>query len=148
MQNAELLTSTFEVNDGQKVFYRNWKTAGTPKGVIIIVHGFNSHSGYYQWVAEQLTSNNCEVYALDLRGHGNSDGERFYIQAYNDLIGDIDQLVTLAKTTHPGLPMFLLGHSAGGVLAAVYVLEHQEKLNGFICESFAFQVPAPGFVLA
>ena len=54
----------------------------------------------------------------------------------------------IAKSRHPGLPVFLLGHSAGGVVSAVYALENQAELAGFICESFAFQVPAPGFALA
>ena len=49
---------------------------------------------------------------------------------------------------HPGLPVFLLGHSAGGVVACLYALDHQAELAGLICESFAFQVPAPDFALA
>ena len=145
---VEPLTSTFEVNGGLRVFYRNWKTAGNPKAVVVIVPGLNSHSGYYQWAAEQLTASSYEVYAIDMRGRGNSDGDRYYIQDYNDFIGDIDQLVNIAKTAHSNLPVFLLGHSAGGVLSAVYTLEHQDKLKGFICEDFAFQVPAPDFALA
>ena len=56
--------------------------------------------------------------------------------------------VKIAKSRHPGLPVFLLGHSAGGVVSSVYCLENQSELAGFICESFAFQVPAPSFVLA
>ena len=44
--------------------------------------------------------------------------------------------------------MFLLGHSAGGVVACLYALDHQAELAGLICESFAFQVPAPDFALA
>ena len=54
----------------------------------------------------------------------------------------------LAKSREPGLPVFLLGHSAGGVIACIYTLEHQAELAGFICESFAFQVPAPDFAIA
>ena len=54
----------------------------------------------------------------------------------------------IAKARHPGLPVFLLGHSAGGVTSATYALDSQAELAGFICESFAFQVPAPGFALA
>lgn len=142
------VTSTFDTTNGQKIFYRNWKSAFDPKAVVVIVHGFNSHSGYYQWTAEQLTHANFEVYALDLQGRGHSDGERFYIQDYNDLVADIDQLVDIAKAANPSLSLFLLGHSAGGVLSTIYTLDHQDKLKGFICESFAFRVPAPDFVLA
>ena len=56
--------------------------------------------------------------------------------------------MTLAKSREPGLPVFLLGHSAGGVVACTYALERQSELAGLICESFAFKVPAPDFVLA
>jgi acylglycerol lipase len=95
-----------------------------------------------------LTAQNFEVYAIDFPGRGNSDGERYYIADYQQFVQELDKLVDLAQSTHPGLPTFLLGHSAGGVLAAIYVLEHADKLRGFICESFAFQVPAPDFAVA
>ena len=89
------------------------------------------------------------VYALDLRGRGQSDGERFYVEKIGGLRRRrCDALVTLAKSREPGLPVFLLGHSAGGVISCVYTLEHQAELAGLICESFAFQVPAPDFALA
>ena len=142
------LTSNFESGNGEKVFYRHWKATGKPKAVAVLVHGFNSHSGYYQWVADQLTSDNFEAYAPDLRGRGNSDGERFYIEDYETFVGDIDKMVDIVKSENAELPVFLIGHSAGGVLSSVYALEHQDKLKGFVCESFAFQVPAPDFALA
>jgi alpha-beta hydrolase superfamily lysophospholipase len=141
-------TATFPGADGLKVFYRNWQPAATPKAVVVLVHGFNSHSGYYQWVAGQLNAQDIAAYALDFPGRGNSDGERYYIADYNEFVADIDKLVDIAKAAHPGLPLFILGHSAGGVLSAIYALDHQEKLSGFICESFAFQVPAPDFAIA
>ena len=88
------------------------------------------------------------VYALDLHGRGQSDGERFYLEQMADYVDDAHTLVTLAKCRHPAVPFFLLGHSAGGVISSVYTLEHQAELAGFICESFAFQVYAPDFALA
>ena len=88
------------------------------------------------------------VYALDLRGRGKSDGERFYVQQFEDYVSDVAGLVTLAKSREPGIPAFLLGHSAGGVVACAYTIDHHAELAGLICESFAFQVPAPEFALA
>jgi alpha-beta hydrolase superfamily lysophospholipase len=88
------------------------------------------------------------VYALDLRGRGKSDGERFYVEKVDEYLSDVATLMALAKAREPGLPVFLLGHSAGGVISSVYTLEHQADLAGLICESFAFQVPAPDFALA
>jgi alpha-beta hydrolase superfamily lysophospholipase len=133
---------------GLKVFVRSWRPDGRARGVVVICHGFNSHSGYYTWVGEQLAASGLAVYALDLHGRGQSDGERFYLEKIADYITDVDAVVNLAKSCEAGLPVFLLGHSAGGVTSCIYALEHQSKLAGLICESFAFQVPAPDFALA
>ena len=93
-------------------------------------------------------STGLAVYALDLHGRGQSDGERFYLDRISDYVHDVHAVVALAKSRHPGLPVLLLGHSAGGVVSCVYTLEHQAELAGLICESFAFQVAAPDFALA
>jgi acylglycerol lipase len=85
---------------------------------------------------------------VDLRGRGRSDGERFYVQNIADWVSDVETVMTLARSREPGLPVFLLGHSAGGVVSCLYTLEHQAELAGFICESFALQVPAPDLALA
>jgi alpha-beta hydrolase superfamily lysophospholipase len=130
------------------IFVRSWRPADQSRGIVIVVHGFNSHGGYYLWVAEQLAAIGLSVYALDLRGRGKSDGERSYVEAFADYAGDVAMLVALAKSREPGLPVFLLGHSAGGVVCCLYALEHQSELSGLICESFAYQLPAPDFALA
>lgn len=140
-------TSTFNNKAGLKIFTRTWLPEENPRGVVVIVHGLNSHSGYYQWVADQFTTINYAVYALDLEGRGQSEGERFYVQSIYDYVNEVDQLVDIAKATYQSLPIFVLGHSAGGVIACLYALEHQNKISGLICESFAYQVPAPDFAL-
>lgn len=139
---------TFKAPDGLNIFFRSWNSQATARGVGVIVPGFNSHSGYYEWVAEQLTTEGLAVYAIDLRGRGRSDGERFYVEQFAEYVGDVSALVKLAKSRHPALPVYLLGHSAGGVISCIYALENQSELAGLICESFAFQVPAPDFALA
>lgn len=62
---------------GLGIFVRSWRPAGQTRAVIVICHGVNSHSGYFQWTAEQLVRTGLAVYALDLHGRGQSDGERF-----------------------------------------------------------------------
>jgi len=116
--------------------------------VITLVPGFNAHSGYYTWAAVQLAEHGLAVYALDLRGRGHSDGERFYVENFADYVSDVAAVVSLAKEREPGLPLFLLGHSAGGVVACIYTLEHPGELTGLVCESFAHEIPAPDFALA
>ena len=130
------------------IFFRSWRPSTTPRGVVVIVPGFNSHSGYYTWAAEQLVARGLAVYALDLRGRGRSDGERFFIESFDDYVTDVATFVALAKSREPGVPAFLLGHSAGGVIACLYAIDHQTEIAGLICESFAHQLPAPDFALA
>lgn len=134
-------------NDGLNIAYRSWRPLA-PRAIMVIVHGFNAHSGQYEWAAEQLAADGFAVYALDLRGRGLSDGERFFVERFADHVSDVDQMVRLAMQREPGLPVYLLGHSYGGVVSCIYTLEHQDQLAGLICESFAHQVPAPDFVLA
>jgi alpha-beta hydrolase superfamily lysophospholipase len=139
---------TFEGVGGLEIFTRAWRPVDPPRGVVVIVHGFNSHSGYYEWTAHQLVAHGFAVHALDLRGRGKSDGKRFYVDKFKDYVDDVQTFVKIVKAREPGLPVYLLGHSAGGVVSCVYTLEHQTELAGFICESFAHEVPAPGVALA
>jgi acylglycerol lipase len=139
---------SFDGVSGLKIFFRMWQPDAQARGVVVIVPGFNSHSGYYAWVAEQLVQSNLAVYALDLRGRGKSEGERFYVEKFADYVSDVTRLVALAKSYNPNQPVFMLGHSAGGVVACLYALEHQAELGGLVCESFAHQVPAPDVALA
>jgi acylglycerol lipase len=140
--------STFQSVGGMTIAYRAWRATGRARGLVVIVPGFNSHSGYYGWVAKQFNELGLSVYAVDLRGRGRSDGERFYVAQFADYLADLDGMVDLATTREPNLPVFMLGHSAGGVLACLYVLDHQAALAGLVCESFAFELPAPEFALA
>ena len=140
--------SSFEGVGGLNIFTRSWQPESKPRGVVVIVPGFNAHSGQYFWVAEQLTKNGLAIYAIDLRGRGKSEGERFYVDKFSDYVDDVATFVSMAKSENVGLPVFVLGHSAGGVVSCVYTLEHQSEIDGLICESFAFQVPAPDFALA
>ena len=140
--------STFEGVGGLKIFTRWWQPEGKTRGVVVIVPGFNSHSGQYLWVGEQFAEKGLAAYAIDLRGRGRSEGERFYVEKMEDYTDDVATLVRTAKSRNPSLPVFVLGHSAGGVVSCVYALDHQSEIDGLICESFAFDLPVPGFVLS
>ena len=74
-----VVEATYEGVNGVKIFYRSWRPDTAPRAVVVICHGFNAHSGQYAWVAERLVSQGFAVYALDLRGRGRSEGERFYV---------------------------------------------------------------------
>lgn len=139
---------TFAGKGGISIFLRSWQPEAMPRAIVVICHGVNSHGGQYFWAAEQLIASGYAVFALDLRGRGRSGGDRFYVEDVADYVADLAATIAIAKARHPGLKLFVLGHSAGGVTSCTYVLDHQHEIDGFICESFAFQVPAPGFALA
>jgi alpha-beta hydrolase superfamily lysophospholipase len=137
---------TFEGVGGLKIATRTWRPDSAVRGIMVLVHGFNSHSGYFAWAAERLAGDGFAVYALDHRGRGKSEGERFYVDKFSDWLADVDKLVGIARTENPGVPVYMLGHSVGGVIASSYVFEHQPEIAGLICESFAFDVGLPHLV--
>ena len=133
--------------DGTKLHVRTWLPLGTTSAVVVLVHGFKAHSGLFEWPAGEMAEAGFAVYALDLRGHGKSGGEPLYAAKVSEYIDDVRAVVQLAKTRH-SQPIFMLGHSAGGVIACAYALEDQRDLRGLICESFALEVPASRITLS
>ena len=133
---------------GGKIFIRHWRPAGEPKAALAICHGLNAHGGHYGRAAETFAAAGFAVTALDLRGHGKSEGERFYTETVDDYVSDLALAIDLAKSRDPGLPCFLLGHSAGGVTSVAFTLDHQDRIDGLICEDFAFRVPSPDLALS
>lgn len=131
---------------GTRIHFRSWRPAA-PRAVVVIAHGVNSHGGQYLWTGEQLAAAGFAVYAIDHRGRGKSEGPRFYVDDVSDYTEDLGTLINLAKSREPGLKAFLLGHSAGGVIGCTWALDHQQEIAGFICESFAYRVPAPAPLL-
>jgi acylglycerol lipase len=144
---ASSIAEALEGGSG-KLFVRGWRPSSPVRAVVAICPGFNAHSGMYGWVGEQFAAHGIASYAVDLRGRGKSEGERFYTVSFEDYVEDLSQLVQFAKEREPGLPVFLLGHSAGAVVAVLYALDGQGGLSGFICEDIAFELPAPDFALA
>jgi acylglycerol lipase len=138
--------SSFTGVGGLEIATRSWRPEGKPRAIMILIHGFNAHSGYMTWPGEQFAANGFATHALDLRGRGKSEGERFYVEEFSDYLGDVDSLVDIARAEDPGLPVYVLGHSAGGVIATSYVFDHQQEIDGLICESFAFDVGLPDLV--
>jgi acylglycerol lipase len=132
---------------GGRIFTRHWEPEGAPRTNLVICHGFNAHSGQYVRAAEDFAARGFAVTALDLRGRGKSDGERFYVDTIDDYVSDLGLAIELGRSRHPDLPVYLLGHSAGGMVSVTYALDHQDRIDGLICEDFAFRVFAPNFAL-
>jgi len=109
-----------------------WLPDRPPRAVVVLSHGKDEHTGRYLHVIDALTGRDYAVYAHDHRGHGRSDGPRGVIVRFDDYVDDIHLLVEYGRSMHPDLPLFLLGHSMGGLIAARYALLHQGLLAGLI----------------
>ncbi|HMK66063.1 MAG TPA: lysophospholipase [Thermodesulfobacteriota bacterium] len=124
-------TRTMETTDGLEIFAVQ-DGVDNPRGVMVIVHGLAEHSGRYDHVSRKLNENKFSVYRFDLRGHGRSGGPRGDNDDFENFIRDTDLIVRWAVQENPGKPVFMLGHSMGGLIAAIYGEIHGERLKGQI----------------
>ncbi|NOT35702.1 MAG: alpha/beta hydrolase [Candidatus Eisenbacteria bacterium] len=125
---------------------RAW-CAESPRGLIAVVHGIGEHSGRYAALAERLVDRRFTVVALDLPGHGEATGPRGDIPSWSDLRDRIvPSMFTLTRGMPgqpPELPLVLLGHSMGGLLALDYTLTHSKTVLGAVSSAAAIRIPAP-----
>lgn len=98
---------------------REW-AHGRPRCVALVVHGYGEHVGRYEELAGVLTGYGAAVFGPDHMGHGSSAGERVVIEDFEDVVTDVHTVADLARSTCPGVPLVLVGHSMGGLIAARY----------------------------
>ncbi|MEU4657565.1 lysophospholipase [Streptomyces sp. NPDC023723] len=106
--------------------------AGRPRYVALLVHGYGEHLGRYAGLAGVLTGHGGAVYGPDHLGHGRSDGERVLIEDFEDVVTDLRAVAELAGAAHPGLPVVVIGHSMGGLIAARYAQRHPAGLAALV----------------
>ncbi|WP_353931016.1 lysophospholipase [Okeanomitos corallinicola TIOX110] len=111
---------------GLDLYYQNWNPDGKVKGILVLIHGLGGHSGLYGNIIEHLLPQKYSVYALDLRGHGNSPGQRGYINAWAEYRDDVRNFVKMIRQQNPECPIFLFGHSMGGMIVLEYILRYPE----------------------
>jgi alpha-beta hydrolase superfamily lysophospholipase len=120
-----------------RLYFQGWRPNGEPKGVLPIVHGFGEHSGRYENVVKYLVRSGYAMYSFDLRGHGRSPGQRGHINDWVELRQDVHEFVRVVSQREPGRPIFLFGHSLGGLIVLEYVLHYPEGLHGVIVSGAA-----------
>ncbi|MEN8242947.1 MAG: alpha/beta fold hydrolase, partial [Chloroflexota bacterium] len=131
----------FEGAVSKQIFYQSWLPETDPKAILLIVHGMAEHSGRYQNVVDYFTPNGYAVYALDQIGHGKSDGAQVFINRFEDFIITIKTFFEIIKTTHPDKPIFLVGHSMGGLITSACLLDYQDEFAGAIISGGMVSVP-------
>jgi acylglycerol lipase len=142
IRTTAFTTKTMLASDGLCLRSFAWQPAQLPvRGVVVITHGIRDYALRYQRFAEQLSKQGFAVFAQDLRGHAHSGGERQRFDAMSRMIEDTDLIVNEAKLRFPNAPLYVYGHSLGGLITTRYSLDHAEKLSGVVITGAALQRP-------
>jgi alpha-beta hydrolase superfamily lysophospholipase len=126
-------------SDGIRLFWQAWEPEGPVRATVCLVHGLGEHSGRYLHVAQAFTNAGLSLQAIDLRGHGLSEGPRGHTPSHIQWLDDISLFLSRA---HHGPPRFLYGHSLGGILIISFGLSRSENLDGVISTGPVFRISA------
>ena len=131
---------------GARLAWVRWD-AEEPVGLVVIVHGLGDHAGRYELVAGSLVTRGLSVFAYDQRGHGRSQGIRGHAASFDQLISDLDHAIGLATSDGEELPVFLWGHSMGGLLVIRYLQGAEPVAKGAVITSpwLATAAPVPAW---
>lgn len=131
-QEGTLKLAGSSAGAGATLYCQSWSPENEPKAVVVLVHGYDEHSGRYHYFAEHCVKNGLAVHTIDHWGHGKSDGENGFVpdfSVYHDGVAAlIDQIPADQKT----LPLILVGHSLGGLISATYLLKNQSHFTAAV----------------
>ncbi len=133
-------TGTFPTLDGVLLYERWWRPEREPKAGIVLVHGLAEHSARYQLTARHLTQNGYAVDTFDLRGHGKSSGSPLFVGNFAEYLTDLDLFLDRVRARLPGRPLFLMGHSMGGVIVTSYALDRESRVRGVVLSAPAVKL--------
>ena len=118
-----------------QLFAQAWLPDQPMRAVVALVHGFGEHGGRYTYLADALTAAGYALSTFDHRGHGHSPGLRGHVDRWDEFLTDIAASLEMAKALAPSAPLFLFGHSMGGLMALNYTIRSPERLAGVIASA-------------
>ena len=124
----------------RKLFTQTWQP-GVPRGVFLVVHGLGEHSGRYAGLAAHFVERGWAVVALDHNGHGKSEGTPGFMEDIDDFVRDIHLVRQRIEFDFPAVPLFLLGHSLGGLISSLYLSRYQEGVTGVVLSGALIRTP-------
>jgi len=129
-----------DINE-ENIYYQYWLPDTEIKSVILIIHGLAEHSGRYMNIVNRFVPLGVAIYALDHIGHGKSDGLRGYVNRFSDYTSTIKVYLDMIVKRQKGKPMFILGHSMGGLISLSFLLSYNYAINGLILSSPSIKAP-------
>lgn len=130
----------FSGYDGLALCENRWLPEGDPAAVVVLVHGFLEHGGRHADVAAVLNRHGYAVYAIDLRGHGKSEGDRVFVKSFLEHLRDVELFLDHVRKQQPGRPRFLVGFSMGGTIAASLAARGLADVRGLVLAAPAVQI--------
>lgn len=134
-------TNDIRENTENGLYYRYWSATISTKGVVLLIHGLGEHCQRYEHLAAYLNQAGYAVSSMDLPCHGESAGTRGHVDSFDVFENAALELYKRTKIRHPDAPIFLLGHSMGGLIATRLLLNHQDKFQGALLSGSAIQSP-------
>ena len=131
---------TLKSSNGETLWGQVWEPGEKTRAVVVLVHGLGEHIQRYQHVADKFNSKGIALLGFDQQGHGKTGGKRGVINSGKGLMEDITRTVMLTRQIYPGLPVFLYGHSLGGLEVLYYGLNGPELPTGIIATSPALEL--------
>ncbi len=126
------------------LYWQSWQpTKASKRGVVVVVHGLKDHSSRYADFAHELNAKGYGVYALDLRGHGNSAGARVATMLFDDYVMDYDMFLTRGMLA-ARVPVFVMGHSMGGAIVTLHSIMYHPHVRGMILSAAALDPGVSG----
>ncbi|MBI2964528.1 MAG: lysophospholipase [Deltaproteobacteria bacterium] len=125
----------FAGHGGLRLYWQAWLPEAETRAALLVAHGYGEHGGRYGNLVERFVPRGFAVYALDHRGHGRSEGPRGHVGRFTELVADLHALRVRVEEMERGRPLFLLGHSLGGLIAVGYLLTHASGLAGAVLSS-------------
>ena len=126
MASGALVLPHGSAGAGAVLHVTHWLPEAPPRAIVLLAHGYAEHAGRYEHVAKRLNDAGYAVYAVDHWGHGRSDGEGGYVPRFSAFLDGMAELLTLVEINHGDTPRLLLGHSMGGLIAALFLVERQQ----------------------
>jgi len=124
-----------------KIYYQCWLPEKDPKAVLLIVHGLAEHSGRYMNLVNHFVPLGYAIYGVDHIGHGKSAGSRVYVERFEDFTDTLKDFSHMIRDWQPKKPIFLIGHSMGGLISSIFLLDHQDELSGAVLSGPSVKVP-------
>lgn len=138
----EHLEGSRTISRGASGFWQAWLPDVGARAVVVIVHGLGEHGGRYDHVARRFATDGFACYAADHVGHGRSDGRRANIDRMDRIVDDLAEFAGFATSHTPGVPLFLLGHSMGGLVTLQYATGDATELAGLVLSGAATKIEA------